>query len=175
MEKNKKLENILVTIVNARCSADIRKRDRHRNFIDGRSIYFKILLEFGYSKKNIAESLDMHHATVIHSLNMLNVYIRQDKILKYKYKQCYEDFKLEVDKVYKPSKVINFNPEDIWYNEVVALKINNEALKKEIKSLHSTIKEYGEYAPLLKIIKNRVHKYNVHKFTKKLNTLVNGI
>ena len=175
MEKNKKLENILVTIVNARCSADIRKRDRHRNFIDGRSIYFKILLEFGYSKKNIAESLDMHHATVIHSLNMLNVYIRQDKILKYKYKQCYEDFKLEVDKVYKPSKVINFTPEDIWYNEVVELKINNEALKKEIKSLHSTIKEYGEYAPLLKIIKNRVHKYNVHEFSKKLNTLANGI
>lgn len=175
MEKNKKLENILVTIVNARCSADIRKRDRHRNFIDGRSIYFKILLEFGYSKKNIAESLDMHHATVIHSLNMLNVYIRQDKILKYKYKQCYEDFKLEVDKVYKPSKVINFAPDDIWYNEVVALKINNEALKKEIKSLHSTIKEYGEYAPLLKIIKNRVHKYNVHEFSKKLNTLANGI
>jgi hypothetical protein len=82
---------------------------------------------------------------------------------------------LEVDKVYKPNKKINFTTEDIWYNEVIALKINNEALKKEIKSLHSTIKEYGEYAPLLKIIKNRVHKYNVHKFTKKLNTLVNGI
>ncbi len=175
MQKNKKLEKVLITIINSRFDTDIRRRARHRKVIDARCIYFKILFKFGYSKKDIADSLNMHHATVIHSLKMAPIYIHQDKMLKYKYKQCYEDFNVEVDKFYKPNESLNFKPEDIWYNEVVALKIKNEALKKEIKSLHSTIKEYGEYAPLLKIIKGRVHKYNVHEFSKKLNTLANGI
>jgi len=175
MQQNKKLESLLITIVNSRFGVDIRKRDRRRVVIDARCIYFKILFDFDYTKNDIAASLNMHHATIIHSLKMVPVYMHQDTILKYKYKQCYEDFNIEVNEFYKQNESVSFNDEDIWYNEVLSLKIKNEALKKEIKSLHSTIKEYGEYAPLLKIIKGRVHKYNVHEFSKKLNTIANGI
>lgn len=175
MTRNLKIESLLTNIVNSIFNVDIRKRNRKQVVIDARCVFFKILFDFEYSKTDIAAALGMHHATVIHSLKMMPQYLQEDSFLREKYRVCQQDFNDQVKGINKPIEVDRLTHEDILRNRMVTLKIENDALKKEIKSLHSELKEFGQYASLIKVIKDRVHKNNVDAFKRKLNMIANGI
>ena len=175
MERNLKVESLLISIVNSIFNVDIKKKCRKQQVIDARCVFFKILFDFKYSKTDIAAVLGMHHATIIHSLSMMPIYIQHDSFLKDRYEKCKKDFKKNIGDVYTPIVVDRLTHEDILRSRLVTIKNDNEALKKEIKSLHSTIKEFGEYASLIRIIKDRVHKNNVDEFKRNLHRIANGI
>ncbi len=175
MKRNLKIESLLISIVNSIFNVDINKKSRKQQVIDARCVFFKILFDFKYTKTDIAAALGMHHATVIHSLKMMPIYLQHDVFLREKYDKCRQDFNEEIKDIHNPVEYTKITHEDILRNRMVTLKIENDALKKEIKSLHSELKEFGEYAPLIRVIKNRVHKNNVDEFKRKLNTIANGI
>lgn len=175
MKRNIKIESLLISIVNSIFNVDIKKKSRKQQVIDARCVFFKILFDFKYTKTDIAAVFGMHHATIIHSLKMMPIYIQHDSFLKDRYEKCKKDFNENLGDVYKPIVVDILTHEDILRSRLVSLKINNDALKKEIKSLHSTIKEFGEYASLIRVIKDRVHKDNVDEFKRNLHRIANGI
>lgn len=175
MKRNPKVESLLISIVNSIFNVDINKKSRKQQVIDARCVFFKILFDFKYSKTDIASVLGMHHATIIHSLRMMPIYQQHDSFLKDRYDKCRQDFNEQLKDIHNPIEVTKITHEDILRNRMVALKIDNDALKKEIKSLHSTIKEFGEYASLIRIIKDRVHKNNVEEFKRNLHRIANGI
>lgn len=175
MKRNLKIESLLISIVNSVFNVDINKKSRKQQVIDARCIFFKILFDFKYTKTDIAAILGMHHATVIHSLRMMPIYLQHDAFLRERYDKCRQDFNEQIKDIHNPIKVTKITHEDILKSRMVALKIQNDALKKEIKSLNSELKEFGEYAPLIRVIKHRVHKNNVDEFKRKLNAIANGI
>lgn len=175
MKRNLKIESLLISIVNSIFNVDIQKKSRKQQVIDARCVFFKILFDFKYTKTDIAAVLGMHHASVIHSLRMMPIYLQHDSFLRERYDKCRQDFKEQLKDIHNPIELTKITHEDILRNRMVTLKIENDALKKEIKSLHSELKEFGEYAPLIRVIKDRVHKNNVDEFKRKLNTIANGI
>ena len=92
-----------------------------------------------------------------------------------RYNLCKEDFDYHSKEIYDADKLNKLTHEDILRSKMVTLKIENDALKKEINSLHSEIREFGQYAPLIRIIKDRVHKNNVEAFRRKLYMIANGV
>jgi hypothetical protein len=175
MIRNLKIENLLINIVNSIFNVDIQKRNRKEEVVNARRVFFKILHDFGYSKTDIAACLRMHHATIIHSLKDVDYHLKNNPLLMQRYNLCKEDFDYHSKEIYDADKLNKLTHEDILRSKMVTLKIENDALKKEINSLHSEIREFGQYAPLIRIIKDRVHKNNVEAFRRKLYMIANGV
>lgn len=76
---------------------DITKRTRHRNVIELRSLFYNIVKEVSpistYSA--IGKSVGVNHATVLHSLQMFDVYSKYNKQLNELKDNVVRRFKLE--------------------------------------------------------------------------------
>ena len=185
IKRNIPIESKLIAILNGYFDIDIKKRRRFTPYIYARSIFCKIMLDEGYTKTNIGLAIGMHHATVIHSLKMFEMYYTHDKLFKEYYNECRQytqDFSEMIDydittHGVQERKVKGFFSCGInnLKAEVLELKIINNALKRENKYLHSQVQEYEKYNDIVKTIRERVSYKDIKAFQKKLNTMLNGM
>jgi len=73
----------LIDYVNETLDLDIRENTRKREVVDARAFYYELARRLtNYSLDKIGNSLDKHHATVLHSLNNVVMYLNKDLINK---------------------------------------------------------------------------------------------
>lgn len=117
MDITHKLKNIIKKETNI----DIDNKTRKREIVEARALYFKILKEIEPNRtfKNLANTLGLNHATVIHSLK------------SYKY---YEKFNPSL-RTYKNNILKHFRIEDIKEED----DLDKKLLKYEINKLKEDI------------------------------------
>jgi uncharacterized protein YozE (UPF0346 family) len=88
MTNNMKLQlDAVVKTINAVTGADVTAKDRHRDNVDARLIFYKVARDiFNISYTKIGTYLGKHHATVLHGLKQFDNIYDQDKGLR----NCYE-------------------------------------------------------------------------------------
>ena len=185
IKRNMHIESKLIAILNGYFNIDIKKKTKLTQYIYARSIFCKIMLDEGYTKKNISLALGRCHATVIHSIKMFEIYYSHDRLFREYYNECRQylkdmDENIEHDVTtyeLQEQRVEEFLSCSVnnLKSEVLELKIINNALKRENKYLHSQVQEYERYGDIVKTIRERVSYKNVKTFQKKLNTMLNGI
>ena len=73
----------LIDYVNETLDLDIRENTRKREVVDGRAFYYELARKLtNNSLHKIGDSLNKNHATVIHSLNNVVMYLNKDLINK---------------------------------------------------------------------------------------------
>ena len=144
--------NFLENVVNTVCNVDIRKVDRHRPYVIARTIYYGLAKIYtDCSLKSIGEHIGRNHATVLHSLNNLEMDIikNPDVSLQRKWEKALfmvDDFfknEDELTKIELKEKIQKL----IMHNEHLKNKIdelNNVSLpdnEKEIINLFRSLNE----------------------------------
>jgi hypothetical protein len=65
---------------------DLNSKSRKMEYVDARSIYYKILYDYyKLTYEEIAETVDKNHASIINATSNFKYYIEQDSIKKEKY------------------------------------------------------------------------------------------
>ena len=102
---------------------DINEKTRKREVIEIRSLFFNLVrtLRPKMSYSSIGRNINVHHATVLHSLYMFDVYTKYNKDLN--------DLKLKV--------TIRYNTERSFYSITT--------IENEIKRLESVLAELKEH------------------------------
>lgn len=59
----------LIKLVSEHTGLDITKRTRKREYVEARSVYYKLAKSKSNTLSSIAKSIGVNHATVLHSLN----------------------------------------------------------------------------------------------------------
>jgi hypothetical protein len=113
---------------------DIAKRTRQREVIELRSLFYKVAKELKpiSSYSSIGKCVGCHHATVLHSLGMFEVYSKYNKSLNKIKGIVTKRFKLE-NGLYG-IKAINKEIEDLELR-IIELKELKEFLEKDEKDL----------------------------------------
>lgn len=112
---------------------DIMKRDRAREFIYARAVYYKLTRNHTTATLQlIANFLKLHHATAIHALREFEYMVRYDSILGKQYEVAQRLF----------LETIDARSKKMAEESVDALKIRVEVLEKELKKLRLVEKMY---------------------------------
>ena len=127
------IENIKNLLINE-SGIDIAERTRNRNVVELRSLFFKIVKEVRpiSSYSAIGRSVGVKHATVLHSLQMFDVYSKYNKGLNEIKDNVISRFKLNKN-LYTTISI----DEEIERLEFRITELNKlkEILKKDDKSL----------------------------------------
>jgi|TARA_E500000318_G_scaffold83752_1_gene79456 hypothetical protein len=159
-----KLRAIRNEVVN-KFNADITKKNRNRELVYGRAVYYKLCKNLtSHSLTDIGSFIYKDHATVLHGLKLFETFELNND---YYYLTAYEEM---FDKL-KLNYVINIkNPRDLktkyykYVNENINLKEKNKnirvLIKEELKDIFSQCtKEFG-YVPQTAYLKQRFAKIN---------------
>jgi hypothetical protein len=106
---------------------DITKKSRRREIVEIKAIYCNILRNENYIYKEIGNSINMNHASIIHLIKLYDIIKNQQS----------------TKRIENKIKLLNegFNFENLEYqNEIDELKIQNEDLKNENENLKNKIK-----------------------------------
>lgn len=113
---------------------DITKKRRHRNVVELRSLFFNVARKVSptSSYSAIGKSVGTHHATVLHSLKMFDVYLKYNKGLNELKDNVIKQFELE-NKFYGIKTI----DEEIQRLELRIAELNElkEFLKKDENNL----------------------------------------
>lgn len=88
----------VINRINEICGVDIRERTRKRNYIDGRCVAAKIMVDiFRITLMDVGDYLiygkALNHATVIHSILSFEKLMESDSAFKSKFGQVYKFYK----------------------------------------------------------------------------------
>lgn len=169
METKKQKQKRLINIINSVFDLDIRKNKRTEMYVLARASYCKILRDLNHTYMGIGDSINKHHASVIHSYrNFLQ------------YKQFFPSFINLHNKV-----LAEFGNEEAkqYMESLEKLKQENEVLKSRIKELHShnarlsyeLEKKRSKNNTLHDMIDQRVKPNTSKEVEIKLNRLLNGV
>lgn len=112
---------------------DIMRRERAREYIYARAVYYKLTRNHTTSTlQMIANFLKLHHATAIHSLREFEYMVRYDSTLGKQYEIAQRLFLETIDARSKKAAE----------ESVDALKIRIDVLEKELKKLRLVEKMY---------------------------------
>lgn len=117
---------------------DINSKSRKAEYIDARSIYYKILYDFyGLKYEDIAKTIDKTHASVLNAVSNFTYYIERDKIKREKYLKILIALELiseeekeymsisnkntELSKLYKLVRQIPIDKVDFFYQKIHTL------------------------------------------------------
>lgn len=156
---NKYLKEIMNYVID-QTGLDIRENTRRREYVYARSLYFKLAREFtAISMRDIAESVDRDHATVIHSIN--NVFPLACSFNP--------RIRLEYERYVNFKSTGQLSPDNIDYCDALdSLKIENDRLRitnNEVLNLINTVDEY-HYPVLLERVKSIVKMLNLTPIVK---------
>ena len=81
--------NNIIECVNSICSVDIRSRNRSRNIVDAKKIYFYIATGIGvYSYEAIGVHVGKDHSSVHHHLKTIEFLLKSDPLLRKNLDAC---------------------------------------------------------------------------------------
>ena len=120
---------IVKKVIQDYLNVDISNPKRQRGVVEARAMYYKICREhLGLKFREIAESVNKHHASVIHGIKLLNDLIDTDKKIK-------QDFDIVLNKFefykVKRKKMTNMQ----------LMKLCNK-LTKRVKKLETENKDF---------------------------------
>lgn len=98
----------VLMIINDVLGIDITKNTRHRDYINGRAIYYKILRDgLNMSYASIGMTMGKNHATIMHSLKDFDFYIEYDQNLRKRYASCIDAINANTEKLTTPEALLN--------------------------------------------------------------------
>lgn len=117
---------------------DINSKSRKAEYIDARSIYYKILYDFyGLKYEDIAKTIDKTHASILNAVSNFTYYIERDKFKREKYLKILIALELiseeekeymsisnkntELSKLYKLVRQIPIDKVDFFYQKIHTL------------------------------------------------------
>ena len=120
----------LKEIILQETDTDINIRTRKKNTVEIRSLYCNILKELKPNKtlQSIGDTLELNHASVIHSLKMYEVYSKDNKDLK-KLRDIIMSHFIKVDK-----QIEELTETEALKQQINILRFNNNELNKEYKN-----------------------------------------
>ena len=163
-KENSKLKVIRTEVIN-RFKADITLKNRNRELVYGRAVYYKLCKDLtNHSLSDIGSLISKDHATVLHGLKVFESLIfNNDDYYIDAYKEMYDKLKLNY--------FINVrNPKDLktkyykYINENINLKQKNEQIKflikKALKDIFKQSRDEFGYVPQTAYLKQRFAKIN---------------
>ena len=164
IKENTKLKVIIDEVIK-KFDADITKKNRRREMVYGRAVYYKLCKNLtSHSLTEIGSLISKDHATVLHGLKVFeSLEFNKDVYYINAYEELLEKLKLNY--------VINIkNPRDLktkyykYVNQNINLKEKNKKIriliKEEFKDIFSQCtKEFG-YVPQTAYLKQRFAKIN---------------
>ena len=164
IKESSKLKAIRNEVVN-KFNADITKKNRNRELVYGRAVYYKLCKNLtSHSLTDIGSFICKDHATVLHGLKVFETFeLKND----YYYLNAYE----EMFNKLKLNYAINIkNPRDLktkyykYINENINLKEKNKSMriliKKEFKVIFNECRKEFGYVPQTAYLKQRFAKIN---------------
>ena len=164
IKESSKLKAIRNEVVN-KFNADITKKNRNRELVYGRAVYYKLCKNLtSHSLTDIGSFICKDHATVLHGLKVFETFELNND---YYYLNAYE----EMFNKLKLNYAINIkNPRDLktkYYkdiNENINLKEKNKLMrvliKKEFKDIFNECRKEFGYVPQTAYLKQRFAKIN---------------
>lgn len=158
IELNKQTKKLALTTVNNYFNISINRRTRKREYVLGRSIFYKLLRDnTGMSFQNIANTFKKNHATVLHSVKQLEGYMEYDSSLRIDYITINNIFLNCVDKLLT-DKFTDIEFDNPLYSNLLTsfneLKNKYEALKEmhnflvidseKVNEKYKKLKEYSD-------------------------------
>ena len=158
IELNKQTKKLALTTVNNYFNISINRRTRKREYVLGRSIFYKLLRDnTGMSFQNIANTFKKNHATVLHSVKQLEGYMEYDSSLRIDYITINNIFLNCVDKLLT-DKFTDVEFDNPLYSNLLTsfneLKNKYEALKEmhnflvidseKVNEKYKKLKEYSD-------------------------------
>jgi len=121
---------------------NIEEKTRRREVVEARSLYCHAIKKLNpkITLQKIADSLEVNHATVIHSLNNYSIYEKSNAELKNHRKEILRYFKLD-DEI---NKDMSFTERNL-NAEVYRLQEANELLKETNEKLIKEANKYKEF------------------------------
>ena len=171
METKTQKQKRLLNIVNTVYQLDVKRKDRSEMYVLARASYCKILRDDlnKYSYMSIGESINKHHASVMHSYRKFSYY-----------KKFFPSFRISHNMV-----LAEFGNADAkeYMLSLEKLKQENKVLKSRIKELHShnsklsyeLEKKRSKNNTLHEMIDQRVKSTKIKEVEDKLNRLLNGV
>lgn len=162
MEITDRLKEIILQEVNI----NIEEKTRRREVIEARSLYFFLIKKINpkLTLQKIADSLELNHATVIHSLNNYSIYEKSNLELKNHRKEILRYFKTDDE----TNKDMSFTERNL-NAEVYRLQEENELLKETNEKLYKESNKYKEFD--FKII-NKLNQLMVDTIGTEKNDLI---
>jgi len=164
IKESSKLKAIRNEVVN-KFNADITKKNRNRELVYGRAVYYKLCKNLtSHSLTDIGSFICKDHATVLHGLKVFETFELNND---YYYLNAYE----EMFNKLKLNYAINIkNPRDLktkyykYINENINLKEKNKLMRvliqKEFKDIFNECRKEFGYVPQTAYLKQRFEKIN---------------
>lgn len=129
----------LKEIIKQETDTDINIRTRKKNTVEIRSLYCNILKELKPNKtlQSIGDTVDLNHASVIHSLKMYEVYSKDNKDLK-KLKDIIMSHFIKVDE----RQIEELNEVEQLQQRIYQLTFDKDRLEIELRK-QKQIKRYN--------------------------------
>jgi hypothetical protein len=165
--------NRLIGIVSSVTGVDIMRNTRIREFVEGRSIFYHIYRNMeGWTLSDIGALFDKDHATVLHGIKTIEIFMEQEPRLKSLYDRCLNLYKgldnpeLETDKQKLVNKLSQLDGRIVDLNTYIA------ELRSEIRELKEQNSEYSE---VLDVVRMYTPKGKVEEAKKKVRAVLNGL
>ena len=165
MEQTRHEVKKLMDIVNMHFDLDILTKTHKKEYVDGRMVFTKILIDKGYGPSRISRILKKNHASILNYKKKMSYYLMADPELQQKYEDCLEAFYRDHDPAYDMSES-DLRKELISLRRKFRYQVeNNNKLRAKIKSLD----------PIFKIVKERTSLVDDDDISKKLIRMFNGV
>lgn len=157
----------LSSIVNRLLDVDIHNPRRHREIIEGRMIFSKIMYDRGYSLSCIGKFLKKNHATIIHYIKVSDHIFMTYPELHDKYVVCNEVF----TEGKEPFKA--FTRRDMM-RSIDSLNDRINLLMKERSILRKREDRIKRFEPIIDLLLRKVPEGRESDFYRKINKVING-
>jgi len=137
------MEETIIKLILEETKTDITLLNRKKQTIELRSLYFTVMkkLKPHITLQQLGESVNLDHATVIHSLKMFKIYSKYNKELKY--------LKLKLICNFTEEEVEDDNEIKQLQKEIYKLKFENIALQNRLEERKQTYNIIDKLTDLL--------------------------
>lgn len=165
----------LKEVVKEYLEVDVELPNRRLKSVYARMVYYKILRELGYSWQSIGDTLNKHHATVLHAVNSFDDLSTYDKDLVRSYDIVKDIF---LDGYHEKVHPLHYVPREELIAVTQSLEKRNKTLTLSNESLNNRLNFYKKYDTILEILSSRnkvLTEEHIEKIKIKLTHILNGL
>jgi len=160
--------DLLKGIVEDAFSVKLMARRRHREVVDCRKVFAKILRERGHTFKSIGNYLYKDHSTIIHYSDEASNLIKTDKKILDLYINCRNKF-LE-----NREPIVLHTDRDL-VRETLSLRNQIDGLLSQYEGVKKTESKYQRLSSIINLIEARTPVGSENEIKRKINEMFNGL
>lgn len=161
MEQRNEMEE-LVDIIKDIVEVDIKKKTNERDYVDGRFIFAKIMVDRGYSLVDLGKHIKKHHSTIIHYKRSCNDLLDTNPLFQSKYFECRDKF------MDGKEDFSNMGSQIELKNQIDKLILDNRNLTKKLD-------KYKRLHNIIEFIDSRTPTGKESFILRKINLMLNGL